>query len=296
MTSAVMVLIEGFVLAMIWSLVVWSGLRTTLERPVFRRKNYRGAELSTAGGLGIPISLYFSGAVIAVLSAIGATVDPFAMTAFTLTAIAVGGFSLLGLLDDLAVDEGASGYRGHLKALLSGRLTAGALKMVAGPAVALVVVQPASGDSFAWLLIDGAIVALAANLANLFDRAPGRVTKVGTFAVAALVLACMFGAPGPVETVLPGLFGVMVVMGAAWGLLMPELREEMMLGDTGANPLGAAIGLAVVLTQSQAVRLGVLVVLVALNLLSERVSFSSVIQRVGVLRVVDQLGRRPLDR
>ena len=30
------------------------------------------------------------------------------------------------------------------------------------------------------LLRDGAIVALAANLANLFDRAPGRVTKVTT--------------------------------------------------------------------------------------------------------------------
>jgi UDP-N-acetylmuramyl pentapeptide phosphotransferase/UDP-N-acetylglucosamine-1-phosphate transferase len=155
--------------------------------------------------------------------------------------------------------------------------------------------MPASGDSFVWLLVDGAVVALAANLANLFDRAPGRVTKVASVSVVALVLACMFGAPGPVDAVLPGLFGVVVVMGAAWGLLMPELREEMMLGDTGANPMGAAIGLAVVLTQSQAVRLGVLLLLLALNLVSERVSFSSVIQRVGVLRVVDQLGRRPPD-
>jgi hypothetical protein len=126
-----------------------------------------------------------------------------------------------------------------------------------------VVVQPASGDSFGWLLVDGAVVAATA-----------------------------VGAPVTPD-VLPGLFGVLIVMGAAWGLLLPELREEMMLGDTGANPIGAAIGLAVVLTQSQLVRVGVLVMLVVLNLASERVSFSSVIDRVGPLRFVDRLGRRP---
>jgi len=286
-------LIQGFVVGMTLSLLLWSGVRTTLERPVFRRTNYRGAELSTAGGLVVPIATFFTGAVVAVLISLGATLDAFAMTSFLLTAIAVGGFSLLGLLDDLAVDEGASGYRGHVRALLSGRLTAGALKMIAGPALALVVVQPSSGDSFVWLLVDGAVVALAANVANLFDRAPGRVTKVATLAVAALVLATALGAPLVTDDVVHGLFGVLIVMGAAWALLLPELREEMMLGDTGANPIGAAVGLAVVLTQSQLVRFGVLIVLVALNLASERVSFSAVIDRVAPLRFVDRLGRRP---
>lgn len=290
-----MILLEGFLLGVIWSLVLWSGARTMLQRPVFRRTNYRGAELATAGGLVIPVAVFFTGSVVAVVSALGAVPSAFAMTSFTLTCIAVGGFGLLGLLDDLAVDEGASGYRGHLTALFSGRLSAGSLKMIAGPAIALVVVQPASGDSFAWLILDGALVALAANLANLFDRAPGRVTKVATVSVAALVVATMVGAGSLTGGAIPGLFGVLVVVGAAWGVMPAELREEMMLGDTGANPIGAAIGLGVVLTQSQGVRIGVLVVLAALNLLSERISFSSVIRRVGVLRVLDQLGRRPID-
>jgi len=267
-----------------------------LERPVFRRKNYRGVDLATAGGLVIPVAVFFSGAVIAVLSALGAMPSAFALTALQLTAIAAGGFGMLGLLDDLAVDEGASGYRGHLIALFSGRLSAGSLKMIAGPAIALVVVQPASGDSFAWLVIDGAVVALAANLANLFDRAPGRVTKVASLCMLALVIGSIVGAGSFTGGVLPGLFGAAVVLGAAWGLMRSEMREEMMLGDTGANPLGAALGLAVVLTQSQAIRLGVLVALVVLNLLSERVSFSSVIERVPVFRWIDQLGRRPPDR
>ncbi len=293
--SRVFLLIEGFVLGMIWSLVVWSGLRATLSRPVFRRTNYRGAELSTAAGIAVPVAVWCSAAVVALVISIGAEPDPFAVVSLQMTALAVGGFGLLGLLDDLAVDEGASGYRGHLRALFSGRLSAGALKMVVGPAVALVVVQPASGDSFWWLLIDGAIVALAANLANLFDRAPGRVTKVATIGGGALLVATVLGGSGSVADLVPGLFGGAIVLGAAWALLMPELREEMMLGDAGANPIGAALGLAVVLTQSTTVRAVTVLVLFLLNLASERVSFSAVIDRVGVLRAIDRFGRRPVD-
>ncbi|MHB1139190.1 MAG: hypothetical protein ACYC2O_09565 [Microthrixaceae bacterium] len=293
--SRLFLVVVGFVLGMIWSLLVWGGLRSTLARPVFRRTNYRGAELSTAAGLAVPVAVWCSGAVVAVVVAMGARPDPFAVVSMQMTAVAVGGFGLLGLLDDLAVDEGASGYRGHLTALFSGRLSAGALKMIVGPAVALVVVQPASGDSFWWLLLDGAIVALAANVANLFDRAPGRVTKVATICGAALLLSTVVGGSSAVAYLAPGLFGVAIVLGAAWALLMPELREEMMLGDAGANPIGAALGLAVVLTQSQTVRVVTVVVLLLLNLLSERVSFSAVIDRVGPLRAVDRLGRRPVD-
>ncbi len=66
----------------------------------------------------------------------------------------------------------------------------------------------------------------------------------------------------------------------------------MMLGDAGANPLGATLGLATVLAVSPMTRNWVLVVLLALNLVSERVSFSRVIERVPPLRVIDRAGRR----
>lgn len=81
------------------------------------------------------------------------------------------------------------------------------------------------------------------------------------------------------------------MLGAAWGLLRAELNEELMLGDAGANPLGAAIGLAVVFTQSLGVRIGVLVLLLIMNLISERVSFTKVIRSVPPLRMLDDLGR-----
>jgi hypothetical protein len=68
-----------------------------------------------------------------------------------------------------------------------------------------------------------------------------------------------------------------------------------MLGDTGANLLGAVLGLAVVLEASRPVRTVVLVALILLNLASERVSFSAVIDRTPGLRQFDRLGRRPPD-
>ena len=65
-----------------------------------------------------------------------------------------------------------------------------------------------------------------------------------------------------------------------------------MLGDTGANALGAAVGLGAVLTLGRPARLGVLIALVALNVASERVSFSRVIDATPPLRWFDRLGRR----
>ena len=47
------------------------------------------------------------------------------------------------------------------------------------------VIEP---DSLGRLLADGALVALAANLGNLLDRAPGRTTKVALVAFVVLVL------------------------------------------------------------------------------------------------------------
>ena len=43
-----------------------------------------------------------------------------------------------------------------------------------------------------------------------------------------------------------GLAGPALVVGAGTAMLVPDLRERCMLGDTGANVLGAAVGLGVV--------------------------------------------------
>ena len=82
------------------------------------------------------------------------------------------------------------------------------------------------------------LIALAANLANLLDRAPGRVIKYSLLAYAPLAIVAGAGPVGVAAA---------PVMGAALGMLPEDLRERVMLGDTGANVLGGVLGLVVVL-------------------------------------------------
>jgi hypothetical protein len=64
-----------------------------------------------------------------------------------------------------------------------------------------------------------------------------------------------------------------------------------MLGDAGANPLGAAAGVGLAVALSQGGRIAAIALLLVLNAASEVVSFSRVIERVPWLRFVDRIGR-----
>jgi hypothetical protein len=195
--------------------------------------------------------------------------------------VLVTGFGLLGLLDDLAGVGQSGGFRGHLRALAQGHLTSGMVKMLGGPLVALVAVSLwAVSPRVVPALRDAAVVALAANLANLFDRAPGRVIKAG---VVGFVLVLATGARGYLAA--PALS-----VGAAVGLLPGDLREEHMLGDAGSNALGATVGFAAVAAVGEGARWILLVALLGLNVASELVSFSRVIDATPPLRWFDRWG------
>jgi UDP-N-acetylmuramyl pentapeptide phosphotransferase/UDP-N-acetylglucosamine-1-phosphate transferase len=157
------------------------------------------------------------------------------------------------------------------------------VKLFGGAALAITVVSVIEPGAFGRLLADSALVALAANLANLLDRAPGRVTKSGLVAFGVLLVATGMSHE---------LAGVAVIVGGAAGLLWPDLRERLMLGDAGANALGAVLGLGAVVACAPDTRTVLLMFVIALNLLSEVVSFSRVIDQVPPLRMLDRLGRR----
>ena len=276
--SPLVAVVVGFVAARL----LWLLLRPVFEAELFARSNFRGVAVPTAAGIVIAVAVVVVEAVRTVIAAAGVGSEE-ATAGRAAVLAAVVGFSLLGLFDDLAAAGPDRGFTGHLRALAAGRLSTGALKLAGGAAMALVAVGLLEPPSLVRLLADAALVALAANLANLFDRAPGRTTKVGLLVAVALLVATALNTE---------LTAAMVVVGAAAGLLPEDLRERLMLGDTGANPLGAALGLAVVAACSTTTRTIVLVVVVGLNLLSEAVSFSRVIERAPPLRLLDRAGRR----
>jgi hypothetical protein len=175
------------------------------------------------------------------------------------------------------------GFKGHLGALREGRVTTGLLKLVGGAAIAVVVVASPGFKSGRTLIVDAMLIALAANLGNLLDRAPGRTIKFGLLAYAPIAIVIGTAPIGVAAA---------PVMGAAVGLLSDDLRERLMLGDTGANVIGAVLGLAVVLGTRDSIRLGVMLVLLALNVAAELVSFSRVIDAVPPLRWFDRIGSR----
>jgi UDP-N-acetylmuramyl pentapeptide phosphotransferase/UDP-N-acetylglucosamine-1-phosphate transferase len=280
-------LAAAVVVGAVASALLWRLAGGVLAHPGLARTNVRGRPVPTAGGVLFPLALLPLWAFALVDLARGWDLWSrelgFAATG-ALGPVVV--FALLGLVDDLLAVGDDRGFRGHLRALARGRLTTGAIKLLGGgvAAVGFAVTAGSAGRPLWELGVDGAIVALGANLANLLDRAPGRVTKVSVLALVALVAA---GSADDRAV----LGGAALVVGLAVGLLVPELRERVMLGDTGANPLGAALGLAAVTTLDTAARLVVLAVLVALNAASERVSFSAVIERTPPLRWLDRLGR-----
>jgi UDP-N-acetylmuramyl pentapeptide phosphotransferase/UDP-N-acetylglucosamine-1-phosphate transferase len=261
----------------------WRSLRGLLSAPTFARENHRGAPVPTAAGLVLVAATVVVAGAVAVAEAAGwraaGRVAPGGLVLAT-----VAGLALLGLVDDLAgTGADGRGFRAHLRALAGGRLTTGGLKLVGGGALALAVCAPVSGGGLALLAVDTLLVALAANAANLFDRAPGRALKVGGAAFVLLALA---------TGVAQSLAGMAVVVGASLALLPADLRERLMLGDTGANALGGVLGLGVVLATAPGTRLAVMLALVGLNAAGEVVSFSRIIDAVAPLRALDRVGRR----
>jgi hypothetical protein len=70
-----------------------------------------------------------------------------------------------------------------------------------------------------------------------------------------------------------------------------DLRERAMLGDTGANLLGALAGLWLVLTLSGTGQLIALALLAAITLYGELRSISELVERIPGLRELDSWGR-----
>lgn len=289
MRSVLAAVVVGYLAARL----TWLVVRPFFTLAALSRQNFRGRIVPTAVGIVLPLAAMLVEGGRAVAGSFGIGDGPGMAGGRSLVLLAALGFAVLGLLDDIAGtgSGGAAGvapgpergFRGHLGALAEGRVTTGALKLLGGGVLALLVVAPVVGESPARLVADAALVGLCANLANLLDRAPGRTIKVGAGAFVLLAVAAERTS---------ALSGTAVVVGAALGLVLDDLHERVMLGDAGSNVLGAVLGLGVVLACGPSTREIVLVLVGALNVAGELVSFSRVIDAVPPLRALDQAGRR----
>jgi hypothetical protein len=242
----------------------------------WQRTNYARRPVTLLGGPALAVSATTA----AVLGAAPGT---------RMAAAVAGAVSgVVGGYDDLAGAAPAQsrdkGLAGHLAALRAGRVSTGAVK-VAGIGVAAVVaaVLTRRGRG-ASALVDGVLstglMAGTANLVNLLDLRPGRAAKASLLAATALL-------GGPSGALVAG------PLGATAALLPADLGEQVMLGDCGANAVGALLGLRLAQLPARSARTALLAALVGLTLASEKVSFTQVIEATPGLRELDRLGRRP---
>jgi len=241
---------------------------------LWSRRNHRGERVTLLAGPAV--------AAAATVTACAGAVP----SLFRAALVAGAGSGIVGVYDDLAGlrpgQEADKGFAGHLHALRAGRVSSGTIKLgVVGLAGVVAGRSVARGQLDR--LVAGGVVAGTANLVNLLDLRPGRALKV----------VLLLGVP-----LLGGPHGSMIAgpVGAAATLLRRDLAEQVMLGDGGANALGALLGLRFALAGGPGWRRALLIVIVGLTAASERVSFTRVIEATPVLRQLDALGRRPIRR
>ncbi len=245
------------------------------------RRNHRGVPVPTGLGLAALVGFAAAMAFVEFVHAVapGAPTPIVALAGAVPQLILGFGFALLGLFDDLAAQP-ERGWRSHVPALLSGRLTPGALKIVGGGMLAFTVGAAAS-TSFGWAVVHTAVIALMANLFNALDVRPGRAGKF--YLLGAIPMAIL----GKHQQV-----ALSATLGAVAAFLRFDLRERAMLGDAGSNAIGAILGGAIVLSDPPSwFLLALLAMLLALTAIAEGPTLSAWIDRIGPLRTFDRAGR-----
>jgi hypothetical protein len=237
------------------------------------RQNFTGHRIPTAAGLiFLPIILLTLMATIAGWFELG-----LAGVGYLVYSLLAG---IVGYVDDVRGGAEARGFRGHIGALIQGRVTTGAIKVFAlgGGAVALgLLMFGVSAEAvFAAFLVAGCV-----NLANLLDLRPGRAIKF----LSVPILALLFLAPVVAS------LAVLPILGGVFALFYFDLRGRIMLGDAGAAVLGAVPGYLVASCGPGLVWWVAAVVILGLTALAEVSSISRWIEEVDLLRKFDLWGR-----
>lgn len=306
------------------------GLAVSLSTSPLQATNYRGRRAFL--GLGL-VWVVWSVALLAASTAfdvVAGTVassygsaemllfdGPLTYPLYAVPIILTLGAVALGFADDVFGTHDDKGFRGHLRALASGRLSTGGLKLFGIGVLAAVYGWhaasrqaeaagiTATGTILGWWVAATLVIALSANFVNLMDLRPGRALKTYSVLASGAGILFVFRA---IDSFLLSTGGstdiwtsahtavtvgcmLIVLLGPVVAVWRFDLGERGMLGDAGSNAMGAIVGYLLAGSLSLLWLAATAVVLLGLNVLSERVSFGAVIDRTPPLRFLDRLGR-----
>lgn len=246
------------------------------DNSVCRKANYRGKAIPAIGGIVfIPILL-----IAVLLLLFLKRGNPYEYLYYLLLVLCMG---FVGVIDDLMGDNRSKGLLRHFRSTLRGSMTTGFIKALVG-FLASCIISLGSSSTLCQYIVNVCIIALFANTINLFDLRPGRALKV-YFAFSLILFSFSLGR---LDMVVPFL-----VLGLSAGLFIPyDLKEICMLGDTGANILGITLGYYSTILMGFAQKRVLLVLLVFVNVITERISITDLIEHNRLLSYIDSLGRR----
>jgi hypothetical protein len=235
--------------------------------------NFQGIKIPTSMGIAIILStvLVFS------------FIMPFGFnTSLEILYIVYAGclMGFVGIIDDFFGDSLSKGFKGHIINLIKGKLTTGGLKAIMG-IVASYIISLQVSTIFYELVVNVLLISLTTNFINLLDTRPGRAIK--GFSIFTFLLFLMNGNMTNIQY---------IVLGALVAYLPLDLKAKGMLGDTGSNFIGIVLGASMVITIENFVfRVSLLIIVLLLNFISEKYSFSKMIETNKILSFIDHLGR-----
>jgi UDP-N-acetylmuramyl pentapeptide phosphotransferase/UDP-N-acetylglucosamine-1-phosphate transferase len=278
-----------FVIALALGALLAPALLRALEQGGHTRPNFRDRELAFPFGVLVLAAALLSLIPLMLLARLGSS-ELFHPEVVPVLLYAPGVLAL-GLIDDTLAPRAPRagggggppqrGWRGHGAALRRGELSTGVLKATGSLGLALLAASYLNLSDARWLLAAGVLV-LATNVFNLLDLRPGRSIKALVLLGAGLTIGS--SEVRPLWTL--GLFLAPALVAGGY-----DLRERAMLGDTGANLIGALAGLWLVLTLSGAGQLVALALLAAITVYGELRSISALVERTPGLRELDSWGR-----
>ncbi|HHZ13011.1 MAG: hypothetical protein ACOX1R_07380 [Caldicoprobacterales bacterium] len=188
--------------------------------------------------------------------------------------------TLMGYLDDSLGDSSRKGFKNHINGLLSGYVSTGIIKIVLGLIIGFII-----SKTYFTNILDIAfhtiLFCLCVNFINLLDLRPGRAIK--GFTILALLISLLSNFQS-LWILLPIFSGLTIY-------IKDEMEERCMLGDTGSNLLGGALGFYTLIEGRPWTKYGLFGILLILHFIAEFRSFSEIIDSNSILKQVDNFGQ-----